>query len=956
MEEAESLKCKFNDTNNDKSPKGIDQSQEDLVSPKAQSPEPGSPKESSPHSSPPSHFQPPCLNVHPQSRPVIRTIGNSECETLDEPQSQKVSIVEVILNRDNNSPEYETDKVSLVEAKISTENDTRYSEKEEINIIASEEKAVYSTNILMEPSSTNSQKLNLQEYADTTSNSPEVEIVEEFLDRKSGKNDNHNNHFSREEETLLQEPEIETGEIKTNSNQNHCENMNTNMVDEDSIVHQNSNDDNFSDLIFTKHTTPSTSSSQSPHEIRDSFYSRSRDGSVDHSIISQEVSHNSTHLKSVVSSTDPQKTNQSFYVGSISRRSSGSKGESPSNFGATAGERPSNPAALITSPIYHQGPNQQHQSILPKTSPELEFGVQSHYMQDRNYDLRRGPFTTDPSLHSQFLHYSQSNPVTSPTTDTGASSSSFNNTIVQQHTPAIRATAANPIGPHPPVSNYTNQHPQKPSPQDKQAHMYHRIPNQNPTQHSQSQIGQEFMGNRQAPNIIRRLSQQGLSSPVVENPPGHLLPSCAYASTPTRLPHSQDYNTFVISRSQSIPGPPPESTSGTSFAQQQQYHNPTMGTRSHNPPCQSHVPPNKWMSISSPASEESASHITSPLVAHHPPEIAQRRMSSSNSESLPFYPPHPHPNQPGQHVPSSRAFYGSQSSQQQPRPSAPAHPRMPMIMARNNHPISVRSSMPPQRHHMPFEPSNFSYDNQTKSPIVSTHSSLPPSNSNPHPTISNRYNTPGSMDNSSQMPRSNSSDGGYWAVGGSSSSYPAPPRQQIVSNPQYRPASIQGSMQQQQYYASQQQSPGKASGANFVPNNTSSGSYPIVCRVPPIRYRYQGPQDNYVQQPHSSGPGNVPPVRYNSFSGSNSGSFMSSGRGNYNSSMASSRPPYSSSTYPPSSSRPSHPMPHNVGHSGQSSSYKAQFHEGETFHGYSSHISNSSLHDDDMRRFRPVRN
>lgn len=1003
--EDESLSTNCNviiDTVNGNSPTRIidytDQSGQDLGSPTTiRSPQSQSPSSKEPFSQPSTHDVPPCLNVAPHSpRPVVIQSSNNnndadECGALEDQQNHDVTIVEVVLahekqniscnsrNSNSTNTKYLTEKVSNIAVvdKMNASND-----KDDIAFETSSDNGdpeshgdiIYARGEGSQEDSEDVKVLNLE-------GSPSK------VQSKGEEGDESNTSFTAETKHHEENETSGVGSVEGGDN----DNANSNFHDDECPIQQRYENpsDNFSDLLFT---APQSSPTK-PINRNDEFYPNSSDGdSSTTSIIVHDTPSLAPHSSSI-SNTNTDKDGvpkkECFYAIGIPRRSSSSsvssgRDSSPSH---SINNIASSDRAAKVSPICHQQEGafvqpQQHSSggLSRQTSQEMQFGeIGTHYNVDRNDPTAPGGiFTTDPTLQSQFLHYSQINPVTASVlapapVGTFRSEDNNSNNSYAVHTPVIRSNQVAPSTPPSSIKNYNSQS----SPKVVDTYTGRNNPVQ---QHSAYE--QDYQGGLTAPSARRLLwsssssSQGNLGTLNSSNSGGQLpLSSCEYAlnsydaqsqintSPSTRMPHHQEYNTYVSRSHQSIP--PVPDLSG-SFAQQQCH---VMGRSSHNTtaPCQSQVPPNRWMSITS--GDEGASHITTSNTLGSPSSSSGTQRRTNITEPTPFYnPSHHHHSQPTAHIPRP-PYYGTQSLAQRPPPGH--HHNMPMNVVRNSVPTNVQISQPPRRR-MPSDCVYIDNNQKPSSSSVPTHSSLPPNMTSPY---NNNPSAAGSVVvDHSQMPHNTD---GFWPVGNHPQQHQQQPQQTVLPNPSYRnqPSSMQNV---QQYYppSHQQQSSKQSSGANYVSNMpnqsgaSSSYSHPIVCRVPPIRYnRYPGQAtENYPSQQH----GLPPQMRYSAGSGgssnisqqgaSNRGS--SSGSNSFmrgtvaNSSMVTPRPPYNMG-YPP---RSSPYYPHSLPPNNSGQSFKPQYYEGgggggggESFQGgYSSNFS--SCQHDELRRLRPVRN
>ncbi|XP_035703143.1 protein lingerer isoform X1 [Folsomia candida] len=1000
--EDESLSTNCNviiDTVNGNSPTRIidytDQSGQDLGSPTTiRSPQSQSPSSKEPFSQPSTHDVPPCLNVAPHSpRPVVIQSSNNnndadECGALEDQQNHDVTIVEVVLahekqniscnsrNSNSTNTKYLTEKVSNIAVvdKMNASND-----KDDIAFETSSDNGdpeshgdiIYARGEGSQEDSEDVKVLNLE-------GSPSK------VQSKGEEGDESNTSFTAETKHHEENETSGVGSVEGGDN----DNANSNFHDDECPIQQRYENpsDNFSDLLFT---APQSSPTK-PINRNDEFYPNSSDGdSSTTSIIVHDTPSLAPHSSSI-SNTNTDKDGvpkkECFYAIGIPRRSSSSsvssgRDSSPSH---SINNIASSDRAAKVSPICHQQEGafvqpQQHSSggLSRQTSQEMQFGeIGTHYNVDRNDPTAPGGiFTTDPTLQSQFLHYSQINPVTASVlapapVGTFRSEDNNSNNSYAVHTPVIRSNQVAPSTPPSSIKNYNSQS----SPKVVDTYTGRNNPVQ---QHSAYE--QDYQGGLTAPSARRLLwsssssSQGNLGTLNSSNSGGQLpLSSCEYAlnsydaqsqintSPSTRMPHHQEYNTYVSRSHQSIP--PVPDLSG-SFAQQQCH---VMGRSSHNTtaPCQSQVPPNRWMSITS--GDEGASHITTSNTLGSPSSSSGTQRRTNITEPTPFYnPSHHHHSQPTAHIPRP-PYYGTQSLAQRPPPGH--HHNMPMNVVRNSVPTNVQISQPPRRR-MPSDCVYIDNNQKPSSSSVPTHSSLPPNMTSPY---NNNPSAAGSVVvDHSQMPHNTD---GFWPVGNHPQQHQQQPQQTVLPNPSYRnqPSSMQNV---QQYYppSHQQQSSKQSSGANYVSNMpnqsgaSSSYSHPIVCRVPPIRYnRYPGQAtENYPSQQH----GLPPQMRYSAGSGgssnisqqgaSNRGS--SSGSNSFmrgtvaNSSMVTPRPPYNMG-YPP---RSSPYYPHSLPPNNSGQSFKPQYYEGgggggggESFQGgYSSNFS--SCQHDELRRLRP---
>lgn len=586
----------------------------------------------------------------------------------------------------------------------------------------------------------------------------------------------------------------------------------------------------------------------------------------------------------------------------------------------------------------------------PQQSPPERYGhspQQGHEGKVRESNpLSPATFTTDPQLYSQFLQFNQNNPV--------STKPRIPSSVPQLST----TTSTTPTVPKPDVTNQLGD----------QQHNYvsQQMPSSSAYQPQPSYLaGNKMMGpdmprpvtspifaRAQNPIIgIHGPGQRpaGGPGPVYDNrrimmQSSQNIQSCTYpvaqqnqqqtpvssfqASTSSRGDQGYSSNSDVSMRShptmhgqhslaQRFTGPGTQSPSSSS------------SSFSYTPTCHTNQQPNRWMSI-----------VPSPTGSPYPsqglPRPGQRPLLQQNynhhhhrtpdQSQLPtppggsgFHIRHPHPT-------GAQLLHQQQHTVQQLKQSEGGgesgfdnHKTTAPLNSYQQHP----------QYHQGYQATGSIINSQT--PLHSTNN-IRPNVIQSSPANNNNDNTIMNTTNNNNPPPPRTTAGTVWPV-----TYTQP--HQRHPNPNIRVPNIMQSSQQQ-YYQNQPNKSNSSGASSYVGSNSSqsSGPFPVICRVSPLRFRYEqgSGSETYSQQ---RGP--IP--AYNS---NDSGGSISCMTG--------------SNTHHPSAYPPYNPTHHHPPYSQLSpqefsdKSHRPESFEGEEFRG--SHMPSSYQQYDAMRRLRTVRN
>jgi len=434
-------------------------------------------------------------------------------------------------------------------------------------------------------------------------------------------------------------------------------------------------------------------------------------------------------------------------------------------------------------------------------------------------------FTNDPQLHSQFLQFTQSNPV--------LSSKSVPNS---PQSPVVKS-----IDPRQSSENFPfyGQHHSKDIPSYRPI----GVGSSGTTVYSS---GQQYMPSSNTNHPLPQI-QDHSSRPTNFNfpstksgrPPGHgeFIPnpsnsfqssSCSYSQNVSARPIQHNIrSSYSESRSQPIN----EYVPSGSNIYAQQYAHQNSNTIRPGPPaptCHTQQPPSRWMSIAPSANEtlDTSQTSTPRSSAFYSTQVTGRGATTGNvNRNINYRPHNPRNTEPS--MVHSRGYRTNQSHENFPSPYA-VRPHS-----------QLESSLPQlqqQRSMNRTVPSNFTYrpcQYEFRPPN-------PQGSETIHPGASHSNIKLGTQKDMSGPPISPiASQGPPWSGG-------APQSQSV--NSEYHPSfSSQSTMQStppsQQYYPYNQPKPPNS--ANFSdnmsmpgPSSQPGGSYPVICRVSPLRFRY----------------------------------------------------------------------------------------------------------------------